>query len=94
MNQYITDTASNLSTDMALVLSKIFIRSISQNHDVNQTGVSLWTLEDVEKAQARQRAEAEAAAAPRRIGIEEDDDDEYGDGGLSDHVLAEMDLDE
>ncbi|KZT57924.1 DNA repair helicase [Calocera cornea HHB12733] len=38
MNQYITETASNLSTDMAIVLSKLFMRQISQNPNENQTG--------------------------------------------------------
>jgi len=59
MNQYITETASNLSTDMAIVLSKLFMRQISQNPNENQTGVSLWTLEHIEQ---RQAAEKEAAA--------------------------------
>ena len=38
INQFITETASNLSTDMALVLSKLFMRQISQNANENQTG--------------------------------------------------------
>ncbi|KAJ7889901.1 hypothetical protein B0H14DRAFT_3105442 [Mycena olivaceomarginata] len=58
INQYITETASNLSTDMALTLSKLFMRGISQNPEENQTGISLWTpsLVDVLKAQAKQKA--------------------------------------
>ena len=77
INQYITDTASNLSTDMAIVLSKLFMRSISQNVNENQTGVSLWTLEDVQKAQEKQKAmmaeaEAEAlASAPLSVTLAE-----------------------
>ncbi|KAL0071418.1 TFIIH/NER complex ATP-dependent 5'-3' DNA helicase subunit [Marasmius tenuissimus] len=55
INQYITETAANLSTDMALTLSKLFMRTISQNPNENQTGVSLWTLDDVLKAQAKQQ---------------------------------------
>ncbi|EDR14295.1 uncharacterized protein LACBIDRAFT_319363 [Laccaria bicolor S238N-H82] len=47
INQYITETASNLSTDMALTLSKLFMRTISQNPNENSTGVSLWSLEDL-----------------------------------------------
>lgn len=82
INQYITETASNLSTDMALTLSKLFMRTISQNPNENSTGVSLWSLEDVEKAQAKQKAlEAEQR------------EDEYGDGGISDHMLMDFDLD-
>ncbi|VDB82972.1 unnamed protein product [Peniophora sp. CBMAI 1063] len=105
INQYITETAANLSTDMALTLSKLFMRTISQTQDVNQTGVSLWTLEDIEKAQAIQRdaeaaAEREAAAARAREveddglrapnGMDDDDEDEYGDGGITDGMLLDV----
>lgn len=90
---------------MALTLSKLFMRTISQTQDVNQTGVSLWTLEDIEKAQAAQReaeaaAEREAAAARAREveeddarapgGMDDDDEDEYGDGGISDGMLLDV----
>ncbi|KAG6814339.1 hypothetical protein H0H92_010924 [Tricholoma furcatifolium] len=85
INQYITETASNLSTDMALTLSKLFMRSISQNPNENQTGVSLWTLEDVEKAQAKQKALAQAQA-------ENNEEDDYGDGGIDDQMLVDFDL--
>ncbi|KZV64933.1 DNA repair helicase [Peniophora sp. CONT] len=90
INQYITETAANLSTDMALTLSKLFMRTISQTQDVNQTGVSLWTLEDIEKAQVAQReaeaaAEREAAAARAR-----EDEDDYGDGGITDGMLLDV----
>ncbi|KAJ2931409.1 hypothetical protein H1R20_g5767, partial [Candolleomyces eurysporus] len=87
INQYITETASNLSTDMALTLSKLFMRTISQNPNENQTGVSLWTLEDIEKAQAKQKALA--LEAEQRAGS----DDEYGDGGISDNALMDFELD-
>ncbi|KAH9063441.1 DNA repair helicase [Lactarius vividus] len=105
INQYITETAANLSTDMALTLSKLFMRTISQPVGENSTGVSLWTVEDVEKAQAAQRqAEAEqtAAVAARQsrasqgLGLGEpmdEDDDEYDVGGLSERVLGEVNLD-
>jgi DNA excision repair protein ERCC-2 len=97
INQYITETAANLSTDMAIVLSKLFMRQISQTHSEDQTGISLWTLEDIEKAQAKQReldrelerAAAPAADDPSRMDI----DDEFGDGGLSDTMLGDIDLD-
>lgn len=75
---------------MALTLSKLFMRTISQNPNENQTGISLWTLEDIEKAQAKQKAlalEAEAEAAEAKS------DDEYGDGGVSDTALMDLDLD-
>lgn len=73
---------------MALTLSKLFMRTISQNPNENQTGVSLWTLEDVEKAQAKQKELA--LQAEQNAGS---DDDEYGDGGLSDNALMDFDLD-
>ncbi|KAI0256693.1 DNA repair helicase [Lactifluus subvellereus] len=104
INQYITETAANLSTDMALTLSKLFMRTISQNAGENSTGISLWTVEDVEKAQAAQRqAEVEQTIAvaverPRAsqegLGEPMDEDDDYYEGaGFPDRVLGEVDLD-
>lgn len=93
INQYITEIAANLSTDMAVTLSKLFMRTISQNPNENQTGVSLWTLEDIEKAQAKQREQAlllEQQQAQR--GADDLDEDEYGDGGIDDGMLIDLDL--
>jgi hypothetical protein len=56
INQYITEAHSNLSTDMGTNLAKKFIRQISQPFDHTQTGISLWTVEDIE---AKQRKDAE-----------------------------------
>ncbi|KAF9653113.1 transcription factor TFIIH complex subunit Rad15 [Thelephora ganbajun] len=98
INQYITETAANLSTDMAIGLSKLFMRTISQNPKENQTGVSLWTLEDIQKAQEKQRElnlEATEKQRRRENGEEIDEDEyEYGDGWISDAGLAEVDLDD
>ncbi len=81
------------------------MRTISQSAGENSTGVSLWTVEDVEKAQAAQRqAEAEQTAAEvarqsrasQGLGLGEpmdEDDDEYDAGGFSERVLGEVDLD-
>ena len=79
---------------MALTLSKQFMRMISQNPNENQTGISLWTLEDIERAQAKQKelALAQAAAGPD-VAMMDDDEDEYGDGGIDDEALAGLDLD-
>ncbi|KAF7363439.1 Helicase ATP-binding domain-containing protein [Mycena sanguinolenta] len=85
INQYITETASNLSTDMALTLSKLFMRGISQNPEENQTGVSLWTLDDVLKAQAKQKALALEAK-------EAEEEDEYGNGDITDQMLIDLDI--
>ena len=96
INQYITETASNLSTDMAITLSKLFMRTISQNPNENQTGISLWTLEDIEKHQAKQKElaiEAEKEAEKLRDNAMDVDDEDYGDGGFDDSVLAQIDLD-
>ena len=78
---------------MALTLSKQFMRMISQNPNENQTGISLWTLADIEKAQAKQRELALAHAAAGGADAAMDEDDEYGDGGLDDAALAGLDLD-
>ncbi|KAI7952650.1 hypothetical protein MJO29_008281 [Puccinia striiformis f. sp. tritici] len=55
INSYITDTASNLSTDMAMVISKRFLRSMAQPFEIGQDGISLWGIEDILKRQAQQR---------------------------------------
>ncbi|KAI8647509.1 hypothetical protein BD408DRAFT_408059 [Parasitella parasitica] len=49
INQYVTDASTNLSTDMSLVIAKKFLRSMAQPYESNQTGVSLWTVKDIEK---------------------------------------------
>ncbi|KAJ7905483.1 hypothetical protein B0H14DRAFT_2490332 [Mycena olivaceomarginata] len=84
INQYITETASNLSTDMALTLSKLFMRGISQNPEENQTGISLWTLDDVLKAQAKQKALA--------LEAKEEEEDEFGNGDITDQMLIDLDI--
>jgi len=71
------------------------MRTISQNPNENQAGISLWTLEDVEKAQAKQRemAKEEELRQQAEAGMEEDDeDDEFGDGGITDGMLVDMDI--
>jgi DNA excision repair protein ERCC-2 len=89
---------------MALTLSKLFMRTISQNASENSTGISLWTVEDVEKAQAAQRQveamQTTAIAVERSrasLGGQEvpmdEDDDYYEDNVFSDMVLGEVDLD-
>ena len=75
---------------MAVTLSKLFMRTISQNPNENQTGVSLWTLEDIEKAQAKQK---EQAVLQEQQGADGMDNDEYGDGGIDDGMLMDLDLD-
>ncbi|CCO28126.1 hypothetical protein BN14_02118 [Rhizoctonia solani AG-1 IB] len=67
------------------------MRTISQSHDIEQTGVSLWTKEDIEAHQAKIRA-----MGPADVEMNEDkdeDEDEY-EGGISDDVLANVELDD
>lgn len=77
---------------MAITLSKLFMRTISQNPNENQTGISLWTIEDIEKAQAQQKAQ-QVLEVEQKKDDTMDEDDEYGDGGFDDEMLAELDLD-
>lgn len=66
------------------------MRTISQNPNENQTGVSLWALEDIEKAQAKQKA-----LASLQEQVDEDDmdeDDKYDDGGIDDQALMSLDI--
>lgn len=74
----------------------MFMRTISQNPKENQTGVSLWTLEDIQNAQEKQR-ELNLGAAEKqkwRGDGEEIDEDEYGDGWISDTALAGAELED
>ncbi|CEL59864.1 DNA excision repair protein ERCC-2 [Rhizoctonia solani AG-1 IB] len=91
INQYITESASNLSTDMALVQSKLFMRTISQSHDIEQTGVSLWTKEDIEAHQAKIR---DMGPADVEMNEDKDEDEDEYEGGISDDVLANVELDD
>lgn len=70
---------------MAAVLSKLFMRTISQNPHENETGVSLWTLEDVERAELKRKE----GDVQMRDG---DDEEQFDDGGLEDNVLMDLDL--
>ncbi|CAD6893247.1 unnamed protein product [Tilletia laevis] len=53
--QQISDTHTNLSTDMALVEAKLFMRTMGQPFPEGKNGVSLWDLSDVEARQAKER---------------------------------------
>ncbi|KAK7054911.1 TFIIH/NER complex ATP-dependent 5'-3' DNA helicase subunit [Paramarasmius palmivorus] len=68
------------------------VQALSCNPNENQTGVSLWTLEDVLKAQAKQRALAEMDIDQEKA--HHDEDDEYGDGGITDQMIAELEMEE
>jgi len=68
------------------------MRQISQNANENQTGISLWTLEDVIRAQLKaERVEEADSEAPSMMPLQmeiEDEDEFEGD----DEMLAEADL--
>lgn len=90
MNQYITESASNLSTDMALVLSKHFLRTISQPQKESTSKQSLWSLADVEKAQAKQREIALAEAEAEEIAKQ---GRESNGGGLGMQGMGRLNMD-
>lgn len=98
INQYITEAHSNLSTDMAIVLAKLFIRSISQPFDHTQTGVSLWTIDDIEakvakdEAESQRMIEANGGEPKKDEGEPMDETDYYGDMGVDEEALVAMDL--
>ena len=78
---------------MAITLSKLFMRTISQNPNENQTGISLWTIEDIAKAQEKQREQRALEAQQRQDDVMDEDEEDYGNGGFDDDVLANLDLD-
>jgi DNA excision repair protein ERCC-2 len=109
INSYIVEAHSNMSTDVAISLAKKFIRQISQPFDHNQTGVSLWTLEDIEAKQRRDKEEAERALGRVDPGVTvapiartgeldrpeaPDDVDMDYDDGMDDAVLAALEIPE
>lgn len=57
IQQYISDSSVNVSTDMAVVMAKKFLRAMAQpdtDHQA-QLGVSLWTEEDILRRFSSQR---------------------------------------
>jgi DNA excision repair protein ERCC-2 len=100
INQYIIEAHSNMSTDMAISLAKKFIRQISQPWDHTQTGISLWTLDDIEAKQQRDQEESARAiqehgeafgtTLPPHQGSASRDGEDGGDGGFLDGADVEM----
>lgn len=93
---------------MGINLAKKFIRQISQPFDHTQTGISLWTLEDIEEKQRKTQEENErqlreageagvnigAHAAPVMDGMTGEIEDVEMDfeGGIGDEELALLDV--
>ncbi|KAI8453523.1 hypothetical protein BY996DRAFT_4583028 [Phakopsora pachyrhizi] len=98
INAYITETATNLSTDMAMVISKRFLRSMAQPFEIGQDGISLWGIQEI-KEQNRKRISNNDDNNGNQVGINRtgnDDDDNDNDdnyfGGLEDQALLDMRL--
>ena len=94
-----------MSTDMATVLAKLFIRSISQPFDHTQTGISLWTIEDIENRQRKEKEEEArfmiemdgiATKAKKQEGEDqpmfdrEEEEDDYALMGIDDADLMDV----
>lgn len=89
---------------MGVNLAKKFIRQISQPFDHTQTGISLWTLEDIEEKQRktqeenerqmREAGEAGVTIAPVMDGMtgEMEDVEMDFEGGIGDDALASLDV--
>ncbi|TPX62989.1 hypothetical protein PhCBS80983_g00156 [Powellomyces hirtus] len=56
INAGMSEACINLSTDMALAMSKKFLRSMAQPFEHNQLGVSLWDEEELRKRQESEPA--------------------------------------
>ncbi|ODO06201.1 DNA excision repair protein ERCC-2 [Cryptococcus wingfieldii CBS 7118] len=100
INSYITEAHSNLSTDVAISLAKKFIRQISQPFDHTQTGISLWTLEDIEARQQQEADEADRDDTALDEAVEQNtvgdavNGDNSGDVAMAEEFdLAGMDID-
>ncbi|WFD19309.1 DNA helicase [Malassezia caprae] len=85
--QYIEPVFSNLSTDMAIVESKRFMRTMGQPVPEGKNGISLWDLEDIER---RQQKEKEAF---EKLMLAESDawveKHQHQDAPLGSHALAD-----
>ncbi|MBW0469071.1 hypothetical protein O181_008786 [Austropuccinia psidii MF-1] len=90
INAYITETATNLSTDMAMVISKRFLRSMAQPFEIGQDGISLWGLEDIIEHQSQQRQEQNKDIDKDRVTAQQADENYFG--GLEDQALLDMRL--
>ncbi|CAG8971018.1 hypothetical protein HYALB_00009869 [Hymenoscyphus albidus] len=89
INQAILESEVNLSTDMAVGSAKKFLRGMAQPFkNVDQEGISTWSLADLEKhkekqdeeniraLQEAQREAMEGGAIQREVDMDEFDDDE------------------
>ena len=60
INQAMLDSETNLSTDMAVSNAKSFLRTMAQPFKAkDQEGISTWSLADIERHEAKRKAEEE-----------------------------------
>ncbi|KAJ5744862.1 hypothetical protein N7533_009732 [Penicillium manginii] len=60
INQAMLDSETNLSTDMAVSTAKSFLRTMAQPFKAkDQEGISTWSLADIERHEAKRKAEEE-----------------------------------
>ncbi|KAN0061899.1 TFIIH/NER complex ATP-dependent 5'-3' DNA helicase subunit [Thecaphora frezii] len=100
--QYIKETHSNLSTDMAIVESKLFIRTMGQPYPEGKNGVSLWDVSDIETRQAKEketferlmqgelRVDSKGEVVERGDTDDDGDDDEFDDAFGRGEELAQI----
>lgn len=55
------------ATDMAMVISKRFLRSMAQPFEISQDGISLWGIEDIKARQAQQAQARQEAGEPMEV---------------------------
>lgn len=106
IDEQISETATNLSTDMAMVMAKKFLRSMAQPFEQDQLGISLWTLDDIVSRQKQHKltmmehaktdgADAANTKSDAMMGLEMANkpvelDSDEEYGTLPDHVLHEI----
>lgn len=83
IGQYIKESDTNLSTDMAIVQSKKFLRAMAQPFEQNEK--SLWGLEQIKQKQA-------GLEPGREYEMEVEEEDE-GFGEIDDEAMLAADLD-
>ena len=87
---------------MAVVMAKRFLRAMAQPFPVDETGVSLWTIEDINEKQAQLAAAAEAELNGTGDAMDVDPQPAFSGGGrtmdmfdgLDDEALANMPMPE
>lgn len=84
---------------MAIVMAKRFLRQMAQPFPNDETGISLWTLEDIEARQAQQQAALQAGVVDSNMPMDVDGaipnghvEEIFEDDEIDDAALAAMDM--